>query len=120
MLLSEAHLSLEVEYADADLALGVVAGGGEGARVAEHGGARHRHAQDAAVLLRGVLDVGGRVVRQPRRRQPVPRRLRQVLRDEPVQLGPALELHHLPCRGLRQSLERKILVPYNKKYFKIK
>ena len=40
-----------------------------------------------------------------------------MLGDEPVQLGPALELHHLPCRGLRQSLERKIL-DY-KKYFKM-
>ena len=42
-----------------------------------------------------------------------------MLGDEPVQLGPALELHHLPCRGLRQSLERKILVPDYKKYFKM-
>ena len=50
MLPRKAHLSLEVEYADADLALGVVAGGGEGARVAQHGGAAHRHAEHAAVL----------------------------------------------------------------------
>ena len=52
----EADLALEVEHADHDLALGVVARLGERARVREHRRARDRHAEHAAVSLGGVLE----------------------------------------------------------------
>ena len=52
----EPDLALEVEHADHDFALGVVAGRGQRASVGQHGRAGHGHAQHAAVRLRGVLE----------------------------------------------------------------
>ncbi len=86
----ESGIALEVQDADHDLALGVGAGGGEGARHGEHGGARDGDAEDGAVLLRGVLHVGGRVVCEAGRGRPLFGRPAQVLSDVPVQARPAL------------------------------
>jgi hypothetical protein len=87
----QAGIALEVQDADHDLALGVGAGGGEGARHGEHGCARDGDAEDGAVLLRGVLHVGGRVVCEAGRGGPLLGRPAQVLRDVPVQARPALQ-----------------------------
>ena len=87
----QSHVPLEVQDADHDLALGVVAGQGEGPGVGEHGGPAHADPQHAAVLLGRVLHIGGRVVSQARRRVPVFRGAGQVLSDEPVKLRPALK-----------------------------
>ena len=78
------HVPLEVQDADHDLALGVVAGQGEGPGVGEHGGPAHTHAQHTPVLLGGVLHIGGRVISQPGGRVPVFRGAWQMLSDKPV------------------------------------
>ena len=57
-----------------------------------------------AHLLRRVLYVGGSVVSEPGRRAPLFGRPREVLRDEPVQPGPALELQHLAGGRLGEAL----------------
>ena len=92
----EAGLALEVEDADHDLALGVVASQGQSAGVREHGVACHADAQHGPILLRRVLDVSRRFVRQARRRQPILGRFGQPFRHEPLELWPALEVDHVP------------------------
>ena len=87
----EPDIPLEVEHADHDLALGVVAGEGERPGVGEHGRPADADPQHTAVLLGRVLYIGGGVVCQPGGRVPVLGRPGQMLSDEPVQLGPALK-----------------------------
>ena len=101
----EADLALEVQHAHHDLALGVVARHRQGPGVGEHGAPGHGHAEDAAVLLRRVLDIGRGVVRQPRRRQPIFGWFWQVLRCEPMHLWPAFKGHDLAGGRLGQPLE---------------
>jgi hypothetical protein len=52
----EPDLALEVDDADHDLSLGVVARHGGGAAVAQHGGACVRHSHHAPVLTHRILE----------------------------------------------------------------
>ena len=99
----ESDVTFEVENTDHDLSLGVTTSGGDGASVCQHRSSRYRDSKNRAVLLGRVLDVGRCVVRQPWRWVPVLGRAGQVLRDEPEQLGPTLELHHLASCSLRKA-----------------
>ena len=80
----------------------------EGATVGEHRRASDRDAHDRTVPVGGVLDIGRRVVGEPRGRHPVLGRLAQMLGHEPVELRPALERHDLAGRRLRQALQARL------------
>ena len=101
----EPDVPLEVEDADHDLALGVVAGECESAGVGEHGCPGDADPQHTAVLLGGVLHVGRSVVCQTWRRVPVLGGSGEVLSDEPVEFGPAFELNYFSSRVLWQTFE---------------
>ena len=79
----------------------------------QHGSPGHRDAKHAAVLLGGVLHIGRGVVRQSRGRVPVFRGPCQVFRDEPEELGPALELKHFTILLRINNIE---IVQKNSKY----
>ena len=78
------HVPLEVQDADHDLSLGVVAGQGEGTGVGQHGGPADTDPQHTAVLLGSVLHISGCVICQSGRWVPVFRGAGQMLCDKPV------------------------------------
>ena len=61
----KADLAFEIEDADHYFTLGVITSQGQGSGVRQHGGAGDVDAQDRAVLLGGVLQVGRGVVGEP-------------------------------------------------------
>lgn len=104
----EPGLALEIEHAHHGVAFGVVARLRQRPALVQHGRAAGRHAHHGPVAVSGVLDVRRGVVAGVRRRAPVLGRLGQVLGDEPMELGPALERRHVAGRGLGQALEARV------------
>ena len=73
----------------------------------QHCTTRHRDAQNGPVLLGGVLQVGWRVVRQPRGRHPILGRFWQMFRQKPIESWPTFKGDHVPCGVLGKAFVAK-------------